>query len=74
MVSDLKCKWPRPDGTSCNRDERKALAFVAAPIARSVAAVQAREIREGRVLAGLAVLERRMSLLETQLPVFLERA
>ncbi|MBI3675083.1 MAG: hypothetical protein HY243_00500 [Proteobacteria bacterium] len=47
---------PRPDGTSCNRDERNALASVAAPIARSLAAVQAREIGEGRLLAGLAVL------------------
>ncbi|MBI3675087.1 MAG: hypothetical protein HY243_00520 [Proteobacteria bacterium] len=65
---------PRPDGTTCNRDERNALAAVAAPIARTLAAVQARENREGRLLAGLAVLEQRLSLLETQLPAFLERA
>lgn len=51
---------PRPDGTSCNRDERNALAAVAGPIARSVATVRAREDREERLLARLSALEARL--------------
>ncbi len=39
---------PRPDGTTCNRDERAALAAVAPPIARAIATVQARDSRERR--------------------------
>jgi hypothetical protein len=59
---------PRPDGTTCNRDERAALAAAAEPIARAIAAVQARDEREGRLLAGvregLKALEARLSNLE----------
>lgn len=62
---------PRPDGTPCNRDERAALAAVAKPIARAIAAVEARQARESRLAAGfaeaLAGLEARLSNIEMQL-------
>lgn len=37
---------PRPDGSSCNRDEREALASVAPLIACAIANVRARDLRE----------------------------
>src|SRR5205823_8951016 len=39
---------PRPDGTPCNRDEREALAALAAPIARALATAEARDELENR--------------------------
>ncbi len=46
----------RPDGTSCNRDERRALAEVAAPIARAIATTLARDRREARLWERLEAL------------------
>lgn len=72
-LKDEQIGWllvgPRPDGTSCNRDEREALKEVAEPIARAIAAVQARENRDARLVTALQRLESRMSAVEALLPV-----
>ncbi len=65
---DEACAWlllgPRPDGTPCNRDERGALAELAAPLGRAIATTDARDEHDGRVAALLRALEARLGAIE----------
>ena len=58
---------PRPDGSIPSRDEQKALAGVAEPIARAVRTVIKREAREGQVADLIAANARRIDDLEAML-------
>ena len=58
---------PRPDGSIPSRDEQKALAGVAEPIARAVRTVIKREAREGQVSDLIAANARRIDELEAML-------
>lgn len=56
---------PRPDGSVISKDEQKALAGVAEPIARAVRNVIKREARERQVTDAIAALSRRVDALES---------
>jgi hypothetical protein len=58
---------PRPDGSTCNRDEREALVELAAPLAGALATTVARDERETRTASALQALEKRLLAIEARL-------
>jgi hypothetical protein len=58
---------PRPDGSVPSREEQKALAGVAEPIARAIRTVIRREAHEQQVLGAIAETNRRVDALEAML-------
>lgn len=58
---------PRPDGTPCNRDERKALEELAAPLASAIATTQARDAHDHQLAGLLTKHDRRLSAIEARL-------
>ncbi len=68
---DKPCAWlllgARPDGTPCNRDERAALAELAAPLARAIATTDARDEHDSQIAALLRALETRLVSIEADL-------
>lgn len=55
---------PRPDGTAPNRDERQALADLAAPLGRALATAEALELRDSRIAALIGRLDARLAAVE----------
>jgi hypothetical protein len=68
---DGACAWlllgPRPDGTACNRDERGALAELAASLGRAIETTEARDEHDGRIAELLRALEARLGAIEADI-------
>ena len=58
---------PTDSTTPCNRDERKALKELAAPLADAIITTEAREKRDSRLKGLLRNQERRLSAIEARL-------
>ncbi len=58
---------PRPDGTPCNRDERKALEELGDPLANAIATTEARDARYKQLAGLLARHDKRLSAIEVAL-------
>ncbi|WP_216599939.1 PDZ domain-containing protein [Sphingomonas sp. AP4-R1] len=65
---------PRPDGSFFGKDERKALAEIAAPIALAIRIVRERDARMAGHIARNRELEERIATLESRLGAFRDSA